>query len=200
MSEPVRDTRDAAYTRRLHDAEAVWWKRALDAQRPYRWNVRRLGLGRVLDVGCGIGRNLVNLGGQGVGVDHNPASVEVCRRRGLTAYTPEEFGDSLHAEAGRFDSLLLAHVVEHMTPDQATALIRTYRPYVRAAGTLVLICPQEAGYRTDESHVHFADFDALDSLCRDVGGTVTRRFSFPFPRPLGRVFRYNEFIVVARLP
>ena len=35
-------------------------RRMLPTQAPYRWNLRRLRLGRVLDVGCGVGRNLRN--------------------------------------------------------------------------------------------------------------------------------------------
>jgi SAM-dependent methyltransferase len=47
---------------------------------PYRWNLHRLlGGRRVLDAGCGIGRNLVGLEAGSVGVDHNPHSVEHCR-------------------------------------------------------------------------------------------------------------------------
>ena len=45
----------------------------------------------VLDVGCGIGRNLHHLDGNGVGVDLNPHSVQVARQQGLTAYTTDEF-------------------------------------------------------------------------------------------------------------
>ena len=62
---------------------------------PYRWNLRRLRLGRVLDVGCGIGRNLQHLDADAVGVDHNQDSVTIARQRGLTAYVPEAFFHSL---------------------------------------------------------------------------------------------------------
>ena len=53
MSESLTD----AYADRLK-ARLVWWKRALDVQAPYRWNLRRLKPGFMLDVGCGLGRNL----------------------------------------------------------------------------------------------------------------------------------------------
>ncbi len=29
---------------------------------------------------------------------------------------------------------------------------------------------------------------------------VVRSYSFPFPRPVGKVFKYNEFVTVARKP
>jgi len=76
------------YTERLARLQTPLWKRIGDVQAPYRWNVRRLfGDREVLDIGCGIGRNLGHLAPRGVGVDHNEHSVEICRKLGLTAAT-----------------------------------------------------------------------------------------------------------------
>lgn len=195
-----RATQGVDYTHRLQRLEAVWWKRLLDVQRPYRWNLRRLRLGFVLDVGCGIGRNLMNLGGRGagVGVDHNADSVALAVERGLEAFTPEAFQRSAYAVPGRFDTLLLAHVCEHMRPEEASEMLRGYLPYVRPGGNVVFITPQEAGFRSDSTHVHFMDFAALEALARDVGLSPERSYSFPFPRVVGQVFPYNEFVLVAR--
>lgn len=192
------DTRQPGYTERLQELESAWWKRLLNVQAPYRWNLRRLHLGWTLDVGCGVGRNLSNLDGNGVGVDHNAASVAEARRRGLVALTPDEFTSSEFAQHGRFDSLLLAHVVEHMTAAEAERLLATYAAYVRPHGLVVVICPQPAGYRSDPTHVRYLDFDAMSQLVEGVGATVERRYSFPFPAAAGRFFRYNEFVVTGR--
>ncbi|HEY7625699.1 MAG TPA: hypothetical protein VH761_01480, partial [Ilumatobacteraceae bacterium] len=62
---------DDAYAGRLQELSGRWWKRFLP--NPYRWNVRRLATGRVLDVGCGIGRCLDFVKPRGVGVDPNQA-------------------------------------------------------------------------------------------------------------------------------
>lgn len=191
-------THGVAYTERLAALESAGWKQVLDVQRPYRWNLRRLGLGRTLDVGCGLGRNLSVLGPGSVGIDHNPSSVEVARSRGLAAFTPEEFASSPLAVAGSFDSLLFSHVLEHLDAAAAERLVASYVSHVRPGGSVAFICPQELGYARDSTHVWYADFRALSELAGRNGLEVARRYSFPFPRAFGRVFPHNEFVVVAR--
>jgi SAM-dependent methyltransferase len=187
------------YSERLRALESVWWKKLLDVQRPYRWHVRGLDLGFVLDVGCGIGRNLTHLKGNGVGVDLDPSSVQACRERGLTAFTAEDFSKSPFAVAGRFDALLCAHVLEHMVRQDAVNLLKANLPYVKKAGKLVLITPQEAGFASDHTHVSFCGTDELRGIAQEAGIEPMRTYSFPLPRAAGRFFKYNEFVFVGKV-
>jgi len=155
-----------------------------------------MGLGRVLDVGCGVGRCLEFLDGNGIGVDHNPTSVDECRARGFVAYTPEAFA---LVDVGVFDTLLMSHVVEHLDPSSGVELVRSYLPYIRAGGRIVLITPQEAGQRSDPTHVTFVDAEAARSLLASLRIPVSRVRSFPFPRPIGRFFVHNETISIGTL-
>lgn len=193
-------TAGQAYADRLRRLDESRWRRLLNVQAPYRWNIRRLGLGRTLDIGCGLGRNLAHLDGAGVGVDHNPESVRIARARGLDAYLVEEFLGSADAQPASFDSLLLAHVVEHLGRDEAVEVLSSYLPFLRPEGRVCFITPQERGYRTDATHVRFVDFDGLSELASHLGMVPERQYSFPFPRPIGRVFAYNEFVYLARRP
>jgi SAM-dependent methyltransferase len=193
-------TEGADYTRRLQASTGAGWKRLLNVQAPYRWNVRRLDLGFTLDIGCGLGRNLAHLDGNGVGVDHNAASVAAAREAGLTAFTIEEFFASEYAKPDRFDSILAAHLVEHVQEPDAREIVGSYLPYLRPGGRAVFITPQERGYASDPTHVRFCGFTEVAALCADLGLTVTRQYSFPFPRFAGRAFTYNEFVTVAGKP
>jgi SAM-dependent methyltransferase len=185
-----------AYTERLLHLQTARWKKLLHVQAPYGWNLRRLRPGFTLEIGCGIGRNLLHLGGAAVGTDTNPQSVEVCRRLGLTAFTPTEFAVSGYATPGRFDSILLSHVAEHMTRAELVALLRDHLPFLMQRGRLILIAPQEVGYRSDPTHVEFMDFEQLEGVLSELGFERERAFSFPFPRWAGNAFVYNEFVVV----
>jgi len=193
-------TQPDRYTERLERLSGARWKCLLNVQAPYRWNIRRLKPGHVLDVGCGIGRNLLHLDRDGVGVDTSQASVDVARRQGCIAYTVEDFLSSPDSQIGRYDSLLLAHVLEHMPLDTATELVHDYLVYLKPGGKVIVIVPQRAGYASDETHVNFLDSQDVTDLLITCGLHVTRSYSFPFPEAVGRVFRYNETVVVAQTP
>jgi SAM-dependent methyltransferase len=198
--EQAADSRDREYCDRLVRLQHSRWKTLLHVQAPYRWNLRRLAPGFALEVGCGIGRNLSHLGGNAVGVDTNPYVVAVAREAGFRAFTPEEFAASEWNRAGAFDSLLLAHVAEHMRREQLLELVQKYLPQVRSEGKLILITPQEAGFRTDATHVEFMDLRVLRGVSDELGLLPLRDFSFPFPRVFGRVFAYNEFVSLSCKP
>ncbi|WP_426592749.1 class I SAM-dependent methyltransferase [Cellulomonas sp. McL0617] len=189
------------YAERLADLSDVWWKRALHVQAPYQRNIRRFGLGRAIDVGCGIGRNLPALATGSVGVDHNPFSIEVARRSGLAAFTDDEFFATPElCRPDSYDGMLVAHVIEHLTPGDARQILGMYLPLVRPGGRVAFITPQERGYATDHTHITFTDTAALRSLADDLGIEIARTSSFPLPRWAGKAFAYNEFVLLGRRP
>lgn len=196
----MRDTRGEEYAQRLQQRGGVRWKQLLDVQRPYRWNLRRYDLGRTLDVGCGLGRNLAALPAGSVGVDHNPHSIAIARSRGFTAYTLDDWAAAEENTPNAFDSLLLAHVIEHLAPETGEEVVRSYLDNLRPGGAVLFICPQERGYASDPTHIRWTTIDDLEALARDLDLVPEVSRSFPFPRAAGRVFTYNEFNVLARKP
>lgn len=191
-------TKNKSYTARLYKLEYKQWKTWLQVQLPYRWNLQRLNPGKTVDIGCGIGRHLKHLPAGSVGTDHNKHSVEQACRTGLLAYTPDGFQRSRYYKEGAFDSLLLSHVLEHLTIEDGLSLIRDYTPLLKRNGKLIIFCPQERGYASDSTHVTFQDAATLKKMAGQAGYKVTVSTSFPFPRPAGKFFKYNEFVVVAR--
>ena len=189
---------DANYADRLQRLSGRWWKRLVP--NPYQWNVRRLAIGRVLDVGCGIGRCLDFIRPRGVGVDPNAAAIAVCREHGHEAYVPDGFAAAVASTepVRKFDTLLCSHVLEHLDEPTGVDLIRQYLPHIISGGRVMLITPQERGQRSDETHVRLMDVAALTSLAKQCGLVIERISSFPLPRLFGRWFIYNETVTIAR--
>ena len=114
--------------RELYELEdRHWWFRA---RRRAIWALlRRSGIPerpRILDAGCGTGRNLVEFGplGTAEGVDVAEEAVAFCHRRGLEGVQQAPL-EHLPFEDARFDLILATDVIEHLEdPDTALAELR----------------------------------------------------------------------------
>jgi len=199
MSTENPSTQSEAYTKRLTSLSSRFISRIFGGQ-PYRWKIRRIAKGNVLEIGCGIGRNLNFLGSRAVGVDHNAMSIKVCRERGFTAYTPDEFLALPDIAHKKFDTLLFSHVVEHLTLADARALLHMYVQYLAPSGKLIIICPQKRGFASDSTHVTYFNLDTLAQLAASVQCSEFSRKSFPFPAFFGRWFTYNEWVHISISP
>jgi SAM-dependent methyltransferase len=107
--------------RELYEIEDQhWWFRG---RRRMIWAMlRRAGVTsapRILDAGCGTGRNMIEFGGLGEpeGIDVAPEAVEFCHRRGLVGVRQAPI-EALPFEDGRFDLILATDVIEHLDDDR----------------------------------------------------------------------------------
>jgi SAM-dependent methyltransferase len=110
---------------------------------------------RILDAGCGTGRNLIEYGvlGPATGIDPSPAAIAYCRRRGITDVVEAQI-ERLPFEDRRFDLLLACDVIEHVD-DDAGALAELHR-VARAEARLLITVPayQWLWSQHDVSHHH----------------------------------------------
>lgn len=192
------DAADDAYAQRLTSLQQAKWKQVLDVQRPYRSNLQKVCEGEVLEIGCGIGRNLRNLQGRITGVDPDTASIAVAKAAGLNAMASDEFEEMQRTIPRTYGTLLFSHVLEHVTDEENDALFAQYLPYLAPRGRIVIECPQEVGYRSDATHIAWMDFPAIARRLERHGITVEREYSYPFPRVVGKVFIYNQFVTLGR--
>lgn len=191
------NTQDAAYADYLIRNQASLKSAVL--QLPYRTHLKFQNLGRTLDIGCGAGRNLKALPKGSVGIDHNEWVVKACVQQGFAALTTDDFVAKSSLYLSAFDSLLLSHVAEHMPVLELTQLLQTFRAFLKPGGKIMIICPQEAGYASDATHVHFMDFETMEACLIATGFTPEKYYSFPFPRFFGKFFKHNEFVVIGTI-
>ncbi len=110
---------------------------------------------RILDAGCGTGRNLADLAGLGpaLGVDSSQRAVDYCNARGLAQVRVSPL-ERLPFEAGSFDLILLADVIEHVDDDEAV-LAELGR--VAAPGAVLIVTTPAYRWlwsRHDDRHHH----------------------------------------------
>ncbi|MCB1009750.1 MAG: class I SAM-dependent methyltransferase [Acidobacteria bacterium] len=100
---------------------------------------------RVLDVGCGTGsvseQVVKATGAELVGLEPDPQRAEKARLRGLRV-VEGELDPGLAAELGRFDAVLLADVLEHLSSPQE--LLLRAREFLGPNGAVVLSVPNVA--------------------------------------------------------
>ena len=194
----IKSTQEREYANYLIKAQDIGWKNKIDVQRPYRNNLQKLSLGRTLDIGCGIGRNLKALSNNSVGIDHNKFMIDHLIEQGYIAYTNSDFKKSKMAKLSSFDSLLFAHIIEHLSVVESEKMIKEYLKYLKSGGRVVVICPQKKGFSKDTTHIKFHTRESIAVLLTKLGLKVVKKQSFPFPEIFGAVFAPNEYWVVAK--
>jgi SAM-dependent methyltransferase len=143
--------------RELYEMEdRHWWFRS---RRRLVWGLlRRTGVRpspRILDAGCGTGRNLVEFGalGEAEGVDFSDDAVAFCHQRGLHGVRKARV-EQLPFPDRRFDLILATDVIEHLDDDR---LALTELRRVAALGARLIVTVPAYNWLWsphDESHHH----------------------------------------------
>ena len=147
--------------------------------------------GSLLDIGCGDGVYLKAYRGSKIGIDINAHNVDFCQRMGLPVHLSsiEEFETD-----EKFDTILLAHVLEHLDKPQET-LWKAYS-YLKLGGRLIVVLPCLLCYLMSFNdlggHKQFINEYYVDYV---LGGQARckkiKSSRFP-PVPLPYVWQYQE--------
>lgn len=192
-------TNNEEYAARLIDLQSATWKEMLRFLDPYGWQIKAICKANTLEVGSGIGRNLRSLKGRSLGVDHNATSVEFANAKGFKSLTTEDFFTEYKDRGQIFDTLLLSHVLEHISLEIQNEIFSQYIPYLKPHARIVLICPQEVGFASDSTHIRWVNEPMLLAALTSLGCSKVKIFSFPFTRRFGTRFIYNQFVAIGNL-
>jgi SAM-dependent methyltransferase len=133
---------DEHFERTAHDVEDEhWWYRG--RRRVLLEVLRQLELApgaRILDAGCGSGRNMVELAAFGAvtGIELAPASLEIARRRGVGEVVAGS-ASSLPFDDASFDLVVSLDVIEHLDDDREA--LREFRRVTAPGGRLLVTVP-----------------------------------------------------------
>lgn len=161
-----------AYSEMYEQEDRHWWFRGRrDVIRALLSKGALLSRPRLLDAGCGTGRNLVEFGDpeNASGVDPSPDAVEFCRQRGLQNVHCASL-ESLPFERGAFDLLLACDVLEHVA-DDSLALRELYRVADRGAYLIITVPAYQWMWSEHDVQLHHLRRYTLRALSRTVSDT-----------------------------
>jgi len=133
----------------------------------YREVRERMGSGRFLDVGCGLGDESVGFAGDDrelLGVDYDPetaaTAVRVHAREGLRAICSD--GSLLALKGDTFDDVCSSHLIEHFTEPEhhVSEVARVLAP----GGTAFFITPNEPADFENPYHVYLFRAEELRAM------------------------------------
>ena len=158
--------------------------------------------GKTIDFGCGPGELLGKLPEGSIGLEINKFSVVHGQSMGLNIqhYDPQKDRYQLSdLEPGRYDSLILSHVLEHLeNPKQVLrSLLRSARRL--KLKRVVIIIPGKKGFFLDPTHKTYIspNFFKKNKLDLAEGYKLVRQKYFPVDiKILERLFTYLELQVV----
>jgi SAM-dependent methyltransferase len=162
------------YELQTHRAEdRHWWYRG--RRRVLEGVIERLRLpteARILDAGCGSGRNMVDLAryGHATGIELSQTSVRVARERNAGEIIEGSITDMPFADAS-FDMAVCLDVIEHLEDD--VGALRELRRVIAPGGSLLVTVPayQWLWSNHDEINHHHRRYNASTLLgaCATAG-------------------------------
>ncbi|MDX8413346.1 MAG: class I SAM-dependent methyltransferase [Mariprofundales bacterium] len=131
---------------------------------------------RVLDLGCARGEVLQLMkerGIEAVGVDSDPDMVDDCKQQGLAVHLSDiiAFLDTQNRE---WNGVFIGHVIEHLTTDQAHAMLRSVSKILKPGGRVIVLTPNPnwlpgiGEFWSDPTHVRFWPISAVTSMLKDL--------------------------------
>ncbi len=123
---------------------------------------------RVLSVGCGAGateEELVRSGIRVVGVELNPHAAANARSRGIEVIEGDALSSSPALRDQRFDCLIYADILEHIT--NPVAVLQSHIDLLEPRGTVIISVPNFRNYAVIRDlfvrgHIQYTDSGILD--------------------------------------
>ena len=145
-----------------------WYFTSFDEWDPHLQKAIQCVKGRVLDIGCGVGRVTLYLQQHGlgvVGIDHSPLAIQICKEREVKGARLLPVSEISVMKLGVFDSLVLTgnNVELFGNPTRAKRLLR--RLDGMTTGSARIIAETTDPYATEDP----VDFHIRNGIVRKAG-------------------------------
>ena len=163
----------------------------------------------VLDVGCGRGEFLALLASEGIaahGVDSDPAMVERCRARGLSAELADATEHLDGLEDGTLGTVFSAQLIEHLPVDQLHRLLDVCRAKLKPGGLFIAetVNPQSISalktFWVDLTHKHPIFPEVALTLSAIAGYAPAYVFAPGYEHFEHAKFEATSYAIVASVP
>lgn len=144
----------------------------------------------ILDVGCGEGLYLSYLRQHDIkakGIEAHPATAKRAQAKNLDVVVGDAFR-VLPKLRGRSGAVVISHLIEHLSGDQAARLIRLAYNCLRPGGRILILTPNPRNIKTlawtfweDPTHVRPYSLPALSRLFDEAGFRVIELKELPGP-------------------
>lgn len=163
--------------------------------------------GRLLEIGCGSGRDLQvlkSIGWEAEGIDPDPGAVEVAKSKGLNARVGTV--ESQEYDESTFDAIVMNHVIEHVP--NPVAFLQICNRILKPGGKIVMVTPNtvswgHAHYRRNwrgletPRHLYLYNYRCMRSLLRQAQLSDTDERIWSTAKEAADFFSMSEKIELA---
>jgi SAM-dependent methyltransferase len=161
----------------------------------------KIGRGRIIDVGCGLGYFLFRLASPErslFGIDVGHGALRIARNWVKEGNFCRADVTRIPYESNSFDYLVCTEVLEHLTPLQGAKAVRECFRVLKPGGVAVFTVPNGKGALGDYfyAHIRFFSFASVTALLKGAGFELASRKKFGLY--LAFVSRFIGFLYTAR--
>jgi ubiquinone/menaquinone biosynthesis C-methylase UbiE len=136
--------------------------------------------GILLDVGCGTGRLLEKIESYGIGIDLNSEALNEAEKKGRTVV--RGVGQMLPFKEDSFSLVVSDHVIEHLYPHEAWAMLKESARVLKTEGFLVLGSEVEnKKFWNSLSHIRPYPPSAIGKITNDTSQETFEKINKLFP-------------------
>jgi SAM-dependent methyltransferase len=155
--------------------------------------LRQFQEGEILDLGFGTGEFLKFLKlkkRECFGIDSNPYLTKLLQDQGFNVSLDDI--TTLSTVKMQISNAITDNVLEHLDEEQILQVFSVLKTKMKKGGVLLVLVPQEKGYKRDPTHKTFVDHNLISRMCKKFDLKLDKYFFHPVNlKAMGRFLYLN---------